>query len=119
MMSTRGSKLLRLTLLALLVGAIASATAAAEYAPIKQPGPRLQVPGKTLRAALRCTPSVATDAREPILLVPGATMTPEEKFSWNYEPALTNIGLPYCTVDMPNKAMTDFHAAGGYDASPW
>ena len=81
---------------------------------MNQHGPALQVPGKALRAALRCTASVATDAREPILLVPGTTMTPEENFSWNYEPALVSLGLPYCTVELPNKAMTDIQVAGEY-----
>ena len=114
MTNLRGTWLLRLTLLALACSGCWTATAAAEYAPLNQHGPALQVPGKALRAALRCTASVATDAREPILLVPGTTMTPEENFSWNYEPALVSLGLPYCTVELPNKAMTDIQVAGEY-----
>jgi triacylglycerol esterase/lipase EstA (alpha/beta hydrolase family) len=94
--------------------AATTATARAEYAPLNQRGPKLEVPGKLLRAALRCTPDVATNPREPILLVPGTTMTPEENFSWNYEPALASLGLPYCTVELPNKAMTDIQVAAEY-----
>jgi triacylglycerol esterase/lipase EstA (alpha/beta hydrolase family) len=92
----------------------ASASAQASYAPVKQRGPKLEVPRKTLRAALRCTPSVSTDAREPILLVPGTTLTPEENFSWNYERALDALGLPYCTIELPSKAMGDIQVAGEY-----
>src|SRR5438128_12054207 len=105
MTNMRATWLLRLTLVALACGSCWTSTAAAEYAPVNQPGPALQVPGKTLRAALRCTPSVATDAREPILLVPGTTLTPEENFSWNYERALTSLGLPYCTVVVPGEVL--------------
>jgi triacylglycerol esterase/lipase EstA (alpha/beta hydrolase family) len=88
--------------------------ARAEYAPLNHPGPKLAVPGRLLRAALRCTPEVATNPREPILLVPGTTLTPEANFSWNYERALTALGLPYCTVELPNHAMSDIQVAAEY-----
>jgi triacylglycerol esterase/lipase EstA (alpha/beta hydrolase family) len=98
----------------LLALALACASAEASYAPPSQRGPRLQVPRAALRAALVCTPSVRTSAREPILLVHGTTMTPEDNFSWNYERALRALGLPYCTIELPNKAMTDIQVAGEY-----
>jgi triacylglycerol esterase/lipase EstA (alpha/beta hydrolase family) len=84
------------------------------YAPVTHKGPRLEVARAKLRAALRCTPSVRTDAREPILLVPGTTLTPEENFSWNYDRALNALGLPYCTIELPGKAMEDIQVAGEY-----
>src|SRR5207248_3192076 len=59
--------------------------ARAGYAPLNQPGPKLEVSGRLLRPAVRCTPEVASDPREPILLIPGTTLTPEANFSWNYE----------------------------------
>jgi triacylglycerol esterase/lipase EstA (alpha/beta hydrolase family) len=99
---------------AVVAGVIAVAGAHAEYAPLKQRGPRLEVPRSKLRAALRCTPTVSTDPREPILLIPGTTLTPQENFSWNYEPALNALGLPYCTVELPDKAMSDIQVAGEY-----
>jgi len=88
--------------------------ARAGYAPLNQPGPKLEVSGRLLRAALRCTPEVASDPREPILLIPGTTLTPEANFSWNYERALTALGLPYCTVELPNHAMSDIQVAAEY-----
>jgi triacylglycerol esterase/lipase EstA (alpha/beta hydrolase family) len=90
------------------------ASAHASYAPPNQRGPGLDVPRAQLGAALRCTPSVSKDAREPILLVPGTTLTPDENFSWNYERALDSLGLPYCTVELPNRAMSDIQVAGEY-----
>ena len=94
--------------------AVTATSAQAAYAPINHPGPRLEVPTKQLRAALKCTPGVGTESREPILLVPGTTMTPEVNFSWNYERALNSLGLPYCTVELPNRAMSDIQVAGEY-----
>jgi triacylglycerol esterase/lipase EstA (alpha/beta hydrolase family) len=99
-------------LMALAAGAVPGAQAA--YAPVNQPGPKLEVPASQLSAALRCTPGVSTNRREPILLVPGTTLTPEENFSWNYEPALDALGLPYCTIELPDKAMGDIQVAAEY-----
>ena len=91
-----------------------SASAQASYAPPSHAGPPLEVPRAKLRAALRCTASVSTNAREPILLVPGTTLTPEENFSWNYERALNALGLPWCAVELPGHAMEDIQVAGEY-----
>ena len=99
---------------AALVAGVGADAASAEYAPIEKHGPALQVPSTVLRAALVCTPSVRKDAREPILLVPGTTLTPEENFSWNYERALNALSLPYCTIELPNHAMSDIQVAGEY-----
>ena len=96
------------------LAACGASGALAEYAPLNHRGPRLSVPSKQLRAALKCTASVASDPREPILLVPGTTMTPEVNFSWNYERALNGLGLPYCTIELPNRAMSDIQVAGEY-----
>ena len=96
------------------IAAWGASGALAEYTPLNHRGPRLSVPSKQLRAALKCTASVASDSREPILLVPGTTMTPEVNFSWNYERALNALGLPYCTIELPNRAMSDIQVAGEY-----
>ena len=101
-----------IVLIGVLLGMVG--VARAEYAPLNQRGARLEVPGRLLRAALRCTPEVATNPREPILLIPGTTLTPEANFSWNYERALTALKLPYCTVELPNHAMSDIQVAAEY-----
>jgi triacylglycerol esterase/lipase EstA (alpha/beta hydrolase family) len=91
-----------------------AAPAHAEFAPIDKPGPKLEAPLQQLRDALRCTSSVSAQRREPILLIPGTTLTPEQNFSWNYERALSALGLPYCTIELPNHAMSDIQTAGEY-----
>jgi len=94
------------------IWASSAGAAAAEYAPLNHRGPRLSVPAKQLKAALQCTASVASDPREPILLVPGTTMTPEVKFTSNYAPALTPLGLPRSPVELPTHAMSDIQVTG-------
>jgi triacylglycerol esterase/lipase EstA (alpha/beta hydrolase family) len=107
-------KLLTAAVATVAVTLFAAQGALASYAPINKMGPKLEVPHAKLRAALRCTPSVKTNPREPILLIPGTTLTPEENFSWNYERALNSLGMPFCTVELPGKAMEDIQVAGEY-----
>lgn len=65
-------------LAAVAVGLGASvATASAE-----EDGPALQVPEQALAQSLNCTGDLDDADREPVLLIPGTTLTPAE-FSWN------------------------------------
>ena len=86
---------------------------AVTYAPPDTPGPALSPPQADLAAALQCTAGVAGAARDPVLLVPGTTVSPQE-FTWNWEPALTAIGRPYCTINLPGNSMGDIQVAGEY-----
>lgn len=85
-----------------------------EYAPLDRPGPALQVPDGELADALDCTADVDGAARPPVLLVPGTTLTAEENFSWNYERAFAAADRPYCTVTLPNHAMSDIQVSAEY-----
>src|SRR5581483_11806760 len=93
------------------LGAVAPARAAAPK------GPPLDVPRATLAASLSCTANLASAKREPVLLVPGTTQTPEVNFSWNYEPALTARGVPWCAVTLPAHGMGDIQVAAEYVVS--
>jgi pimeloyl-ACP methyl ester carboxylesterase len=73
----------------------------------------LSVPGAQLRAALSCQSQVRHATTAPVLLVPGTTVNPSE-FSWNWEPALSARGIPWCTIDLPGNAMGDIQTAGEY-----
>ncbi|MGH3629093.1 MAG: esterase/lipase family protein, partial [Sciscionella sp.] len=84
------------------------------YAPLDRQGPALSVPAATLAGALHCTASVARSGREPALLIPGTTLTPEVNFSWNYQRAFAAQGRPYCTVRLPNHAMSDIQVSAEY-----
>lgn len=98
------------SLLALVVfaGALLSpATASADGSP------PLSVPDAQLNAALRCSPNVGDADRDPVLLVPGTTLTPEE-FRWNYVRAFAAKDWPYCTVTLPHNGMDDIQTAAEY-----
>jgi pimeloyl-ACP methyl ester carboxylesterase len=83
-------------------------------APAAAASPPLATPEATLRAALQCTPGLAGGGPEPVLLVPGTTLTPRENFSWSYQRALDAQGRPYCTVELPNHAMSDIQVSAEY-----
>jgi hypothetical protein len=96
-------------LAALLVAALLPATAAA--------GPRpLSVPAKQLHAAFACDASLEGAARTPVLLVPGTGEDPDF-FNWNYEPALARLGIPFCTVTLPEHGTADIQVAAEYVVS--
>jgi Lipase (class 2) len=103
-----------------LVGAIAAvallaptSAAAVTYAPVDQPGPALSVPRSQLDASLQCSGNLATGPA-PVLLVPGTGSNPHSNFSWNWEPALTNLGISWCAVTLPGNALGDVQIAGEY-----
>jgi triacylglycerol esterase/lipase EstA (alpha/beta hydrolase family) len=91
----------------------AVAATGARFAPVDQQGPALSVPPSRLAQALVCTKGVSGATRNPILLVPGTTVNPTE-FAWNWEPALSRLGWPYCTIDLPGNATGDIQIAGEY-----
>ncbi len=87
---------------------------AVTYAPVDQPGPALSVPQDRLDASLVCAGNLASGTHEPVLLVPGTTVNPHADFSWNWEPALTKLGIPWCSVELPGNSMGDIQVAGEY-----
>jgi hypothetical protein len=56
---------------------------------------------------LECPQPLAGAARAPVLLVPGTNLEPKANFDWNYEPALTAAGIPWCAVTLPRYGMGD------------
>jgi hypothetical protein len=96
---------------ALLVPASAQAI---DYAPVDHPGPPLSVPQADLDAALTCKGNLSTGAVGPVLLVPGTAYSPKSDFSWNWEPALTKLGIPWCVVALPGNGMGDIQTAAEY-----
>jgi hypothetical protein len=96
---------------AMLLPASASAVT---FAPVDQPGPPLSVPQDKLDASLACTASVAGASRTPVLLVPGTGGDPEQNFSWSWEPSLNALGIPWCTVTLPDHTQGDIQVAAEY-----
>jgi len=73
--------------------------------------PALSVPPAGLQSSLVCSMDLQQASRNPLLLVPGTTLTPEANYGWNYMPAFDALGWPYCTVELPLKAMGDIQIA--------
>ena len=101
----------------LLVFAAPAAAADSEFAPPDRPGPALSVPTAELDAALGCSEQPLGGAtRAPVLLVQGTGATAKDNWSWNYEPALTRRGIPWCHVDLPEQATQDVQRSGEFVA---
>ena len=103
--------------LAGLIAAVAlllpASAGAITYAPVDQPGPPLSVPQDKLDAALGCSGNLAAGPA-PVLLVPGTGSNPKHNFSWNWEPALTHLGISWCAVTLPGNALGDVQVSGEY-----
>lgn len=92
-----------------------AAPSAAPYAPLDRPGPALEHPREQLRASLGCSGDLATAERPPVLLLSGTTVTPDESFSWNWMPALSEAGFVWCAQTAPGADnMDDIQARGEY-----
>ena len=91
-----------------------AAQAAVSYAPLDQPGPPLSVPPAQLRASLYCEPTARNAAKEPVLLNPATGVTAEENYSWNWEPALDKLGIPWCAYTAPYHTLGDIQISGEY-----
>jgi triacylglycerol esterase/lipase EstA (alpha/beta hydrolase family) len=101
----------------LAVGAALLLPAAAQavtYAPPDQPGPPLSVPQSDLDAALACKGNIAGGSHTPVLLVPGTAENPKAEFSWNWQPALEDLDVPYCTIALPQNGTGDIQEAAEY-----
>jgi pimeloyl-ACP methyl ester carboxylesterase len=93
--------------------ALPAGAMAITYAPVDQPGPALSVPQSALDSSLQCSGSFAGATRAPVLLVPGTGSDPEE-FAWNWEPRLSELGIPWCAVTLPKHGLADVQVAGEY-----
>src|SRR5204862_4501808 len=78
--------------------------ASAALAPVDQKGPPLSGPSDQPAASLACTPGVQGATQEPVLLLPATGVNSQDNFGWNYEKALGQMGIPYCTSDKPGDA---------------
>ncbi|HUS22979.1 MAG TPA: hypothetical protein VMZ66_13310 [Aeromicrobium sp.] len=89
---------------------------AATYAPLDQPGPALSPTTADMDAALHCDSStpLANATKDPVLLSPGTATDSNESFGWNWEPALNQLGIPWCGIDPPELALGPIDVAGEY-----
>lgn len=100
-MPSRTAAVALLGAVALALPVPAAASHGPAFAPVDRPGPELRVPADKLAVSLRCTAGVTNADRTPVLLLPATGVNSTENFGWNYEPALTARGIPWCTSDVP------------------
>lgn len=108
------SSLIVTTAVGLGAGAASASVVAQTFAPVSRPGPVLDVPADKLAASLQCSPGFGRSTREPVLLVPGTGITATQEFSWNYEPALSQLGIEWCGVTFPDSGNDDMQVNGEY-----
>jgi triacylglycerol lipase len=75
------------------------------------PGPRLEVAAPLLADALRCPHGTA---HKVVLLVHGTSVTADENWSWNYVLALPHAGFSVCTVQLPDRELSDVQVSSEY-----
>src|SRR3954471_17140911 len=91
-----------------------TAARAEDYAPLDRPGPALGVPADQLAAALHCTAGVRNAKVAPVLLNPATGVDDEHNYSWNWEPALDKLGIPWCAYTAPYHTLGDIQTSGEY-----
>ena len=89
------------------------------YSPVNQSGPRLTVSHKKLFKALKCYANLNEtnqnrQKRRWTLLIPGTSESVEELFSWNWIPVFNSLQWPYCTLELPQRGMSDLQMAAEY-----
>jgi pimeloyl-ACP methyl ester carboxylesterase len=92
----------------------APARSASGFASVDQPGPELSPSGEALAASLRCLGDLEGSTVDPVLLLSSTAANPPENFDWNYEPALTEQGIPWCTSTSPDNNLADEQVRGEY-----
>ena len=97
-----------------LVTGLSPAQAAVKYAPLNRPGPALTPTQAELEASLTCTDSVDDATTDVVLLSPGTATTSTESFGWNWEPALDQLDIPWCAMDLPDQALGPIDVAAQY-----
>lgn len=93
---------------------LAASATAASFAPADHPGPKLGAPALRLSKALSCSPGVRDAQRTPVLLVQGTGASSKANWSWTYEPALDQLAIPWCAIDLPRHATGDIQVNGEY-----
>ncbi len=94
--------------------ASATAAAAPRFAPLNRPGPALSVPAAKLKAALKCQSGVRNAKVEPVLLSPATGVTAKQNYSWNWEPALNKLHIPWCAYTAPFHTLGNIESSGEY-----
>ena len=111
----RVSRIVMAALSALVALAAGSSTPAQaiSYAPVDKPGPPLEAPLAALTQSMRCTADLASAKRDPVLFVTPTLVNPDEAY-FGYERAFDALGIPYCTLTIPDFTTEDIQVSAEY-----
>lgn len=108
----RGTAALAATV-TIICGGAASASAQ-EFAPLDVSAPDPAVTAAEAAAVTSCSDGIEGAQVAPVLLLQGTGATAKDNWSWTYQPALTKLGIPHCTVDLPEQATGDVQRNGEF-----
>lgn len=87
------------------------------FAPLERPGPEISVPAPALAASLTCPGRPpGRPARDAVLLLSSTGVDTAASFDWNYQPALSAAGIPWCASDAPGANNGDIQTRVEYVA---
>lgn len=92
----------------------AASAAAGEFAPLNAPGSKPSVTRAEAKAVIGCSEGFESVSERAVLLIQGTGATAKDNWSWTYEPALDQLGIPWCHVDLPDQATGDVQLNGEY-----
>ena len=76
-------------------------------------GPALQVSSSAFEQAFNCRSPLQGITRDAVLITP-AFSTDEESFGWNYLRELPQLGIPVCSLSLPDGGFGDLQIAAEY-----
>ncbi len=95
-----------------LVGLIALALALPAAADAAA-GPPLEITDADIDSALTCNTTLAEASSDPVLLTP-AFSTAEASYGWNYLARLPKLGIPTCSITVPDSGYGDLQRTAEY-----
>lgn len=95
-----------------LVGLIALALALPAAADAAA-GPPLEITDADIDSALTCNTTLAEASSDPVLLTP-AFSTAEASYGWNYLARLPKLGIPTCSITVPDGGYGDLQRTAEY-----
>ena len=89
------------------------------FAPLDRPGPAFSAPAASLATSLTCPSGPGRPGgggRSTVLLLSDTGVGTAASFGWNYQPALTTAGIPWCASDAPGANNGDIQTRAEYVA---
>lgn len=83
-------------------------------APAAKADPTLGTSRTKLDASVSCPTRFVRLDHDPVLLVHGTAVLPEENWGWNYASILPDMGFDVCTVRLPQRALGDIQVSAEY-----